>query len=82
MTVLLQPSDLHIIHMTETLSEKCTVNPGVNLLVTRVLISSETSNGIVHSHIKIALFISMILTIIVFLFFINRNRYWLSTYVC
>ena len=39
------------------------------LLVTRVLISSETSNGIVHSHIKIALFISMILTIFVFPFF-------------
>ena len=39
------------------------------LLVTRVLISSETSNDIVHSHIKIALFISMILTIFVFPFF-------------
>jgi len=31
--VLLQPSDLHIIHMTEPLSAKCTLNPVVNLLV-------------------------------------------------
>jgi len=73
--------------MTEPLSAKCTDNPVVYLLVTRVPISSETSNGIVHSHIKIALFISMILTIFGFPFFINRNDYWivgywLSTYVC
>jgi len=86
MTWLLQPLDLHIIHMTEPLSAKCTVNSFVNLLVTRVPISIETSNGIVHSHIEIALFISMILTIFVFPFFINRNDYrivgyWLGT-VC
>ena len=66
MTLLLQPSDLHIIHKAEPLSATCTVNPGVNLLVTRV--SSETCNGIGHSHIKIALFISMTLTICVFPF--------------
>jgi len=33
--------------MTEPLSAKCTVHPVVNLLVTRVPISRETSNGIV-----------------------------------
>jgi len=65
MTVLLQSSELHIIHMTEPLSAKCTVNPVVNVLVMCVPISSETSNGIVHSHIRIALFISIILTIFV-----------------
>jgi len=73
--------------MTKPLSAKFTVNPVVNLLVTRVPISSETSNGIVHSHMKIALCICMILTIIIFSFFINRNDYWivgywLSTYGC
>jgi len=56
MTMLLQPSDLHIIHMTEPLSAECTVNPVVNLLVTRVSISSETTNVIVHSDIKIYLY--------------------------
>ena len=56
MTLFRQPLDLQIIHMTEPLSAKCTVNPVVNVLVTRVPISRETSNGIVHSHIKIALF--------------------------
>ena len=54
--------------MTEPLSVKCTANPVVNLLVTRVPISSETSNGIVYSHSIIALFISIILTIFVFPF--------------
>ena len=49
------------------------VNTVVNLLVTRVPISIETSTGIVHSHIKIAPFIPMILTIFVFPFFINRT---------
>jgi len=49
--MLLQPSDLHIIHMTQPLSAKCTVNPFVNLLVTRVAIWRETSNGIVYSHL-------------------------------
>jgi len=83
---LLQPLDyLHIIHMTEPLSAVCTVNPVVNLLVTRVPISSETSYGIVYSDIKIPLFMSLILTILAFPFFINRNDwivgYWLST-VC
>ena len=73
--------------MTEPLSAKCTVNPVVNLLVTRVPTSRETSNDIFHSHIKIAQFISMILTIFVFLVLTNRNdywivEYWLSTYVC
>ena len=87
MTWLLQPFDLHIIHMTDPLSAKCTVNPVVNLLVTHVPMSNEYSNDIVHSHIKIAVFISMILTIFVFPLFINRNDYWiggyrLSTYVC
>jgi len=77
MTWLLQPSDLHSIYMTEPLSAKCTVNSVVNVLVTRVSISSDTSNGIAHSHIKIALFISMILTIFVSPFFINRNDYWI-----
>jgi len=67
MTWLLQSLDLHIIQMTEPLSAKCTVNPVVNVLVTRVAISRETSNGTVHSHIKIALFISMIHTIFVFM---------------
>jgi len=42
MTWLLQHLNLHIIHMTEPLSAKCTVNPVVNSLVTRVPISSET----------------------------------------
>jgi len=61
--------------------------PSCNLLVTRVPISRETSNDIFHSHIKIAQFISMILTIFVLTFFINCTDYWivrygLSTYVC
>ena len=40
----------------------------INLLVTCVPISRETCNVIVHSHIEIALFISMILTTFVFPF--------------
>jgi len=40
----------------------------INLLVTCVPISRETSTVIVQSHIEIALFISMILTIFVFPF--------------
>ena len=71
MTWLFQPLDLHIIHMAEPVSAKCLVNPVVNLLVTRVPLSSETSNGIVYSHIIIAPFISMILTIFVLTFFLS-----------
>jgi len=37
----------------------------INLLVTCVPISRETSNVIIHSHIELFLFISMILTIVV-----------------
>jgi len=47
----------------------------INLLVTCVPMSGKTSNVIVHSHIEIALSISIILTIFVFPFFINRNDY-------
>jgi len=71
--------DLHIIHMTEPLSAKCTLNPVVNLLGTRVLLSNETSYGIVL-FIHYALFISMILTIFVFLVLTNRNDYWIVGY--
>jgi len=80
MTWLLQSLDLHIIHMTEALSTKCTVNPAVNVLFTRVSISSETNNDIVHSNIKIALFISIILTIFVFPFFIKCHDYRIVRY--
>jgi len=60
--------------------------PVINLVVTCVPISRETSNGIVHSHIEIALFISMT-PFLYTNFLINRNdywilEYWLSTYVC
>jgi len=80
--VSLQPSCYRII------SKRHGGYPVSNLLATCVTyIANETSNDIVHSHIEIALFISMTLSIFVFPFFINRNDYWivgywLSTYVC
>jgi len=54
--------------MTEPLSAKGMGYPVINLLVMCVPISMKTSNVSVHSHIEIALFISMKLTIFVFPF--------------
>ena len=58
----------------------------INLLVTCVPISRETSNVIVYSHIEIALFSSMILTFFVFPFSHQSlrllDRWILAKYIC